>query len=66
MPAKSAIEISQLLPAKQAARESGIPYTTLRDLTFRGQLPVIKLGVAWYFDRRDLARFIEANKETLA
>lgn len=45
-----------------AARESGLPYTTLRDLHFRGELPVVKVGRAWYVDARDLDRFIESNK----
>lgn len=60
-----ATEIAQLTPAKAAARDSGIPYTTLRDLVFRGELPVVRLGRAWYFDRRDLSRFIDRAKERL-
>ena len=61
-PANSA---SVLVPAVQAAKDYGVPYTTLRDLTFRGEIPVVRLGTAWYFDRRDLARFIERSKERL-
>ena len=56
---------SVLVRAMQAARQYGVPYTTLRDLALRGQIPVVRLGTAWYFDRRDLARFIERTKETL-
>ena len=56
---------SVLVRAMQAARQYGVPYTTLRDLALRGQIPVVRLGKAWYFDRRDLARFIERTKETL-
>ena len=52
----------RLVPATRAARELGIPYTSLRDITFRGDIPVIKLGRAWYYDRRDLDRFIERSK----
>jgi excisionase family DNA binding protein len=48
-----------------AAREKGIPYTTLRDRALRGELPVVRLGRAYYFDREDLDRFIERSKETL-
>lgn len=59
-------QLSRLLAAKAAARETGIPYTSLRDLVLRGQLPVVRLGRAWYFDRGDLARFIESRKERLA
>jgi excisionase family DNA binding protein len=58
-------ELAQLTGAKTAAKETGIPYTTLRDLAFRGEIPVVRLGRAWYFDRRDLARFIAGAKETL-
>jgi excisionase family DNA binding protein len=45
------------------AREMGIPYTTLRDLAFRGELPVVRFGRAWYFDRRDLARLVATAKD---
>ena len=55
--------VGRLAPAKVAAREYGIPYTTLRDRVLSGELPVVKLGSAWYFDRRDLDRFIERAKE---
>ncbi len=44
----------------------GVPYTTLRDLAFRGLIPVVRIGRAWYFDRRDLDRLIERSKETIA
>ena len=66
MPQVSVPQPGRLLPAKGAARELGIPYTSLRDLAFRGQIPVVKIGSAWYFDRRDLDRFIQQAKETLA
>lgn len=49
-----------------AARELGIPYTSLRDIAFRGEIPVIRIGRAWYFDRRDLQQYIERAKERLA
>ena len=56
---------ARLVPAKAAAAETGIAYTTLRDLVFRGELPVLKIGRAWYLDRADLARFIDSHKERL-
>ena len=62
----AATPISRLVPAKGAAQETGIPYTTLRDLVFREELPVVRLGRAWYFDRRDLERFINARKDRIA
>lgn len=57
---------SLLVAAKPAAEVLGVPYTTIRDLVFKGKLPVVKVGNAWYFDRRDLEQFIEQNKETYA
>ena len=53
----------RLLDAKTAARALGIPYCSLRDVTFRGELAVVKVGRRWYFDRRDLERFIDSHKE---
>jgi hypothetical protein len=55
----------RLVPAVRAAREVGIPYTSLRDAAFRGQIPVVKVGRAWYFDRGDLSRFVSAAKVNL-
>lgn len=60
------IEVGRLLPAKIAAVQSGIPYTTLRDLVFRGEIPVVRLGRAWFFDRRDVDRYIDTQKERCA
>jgi hypothetical protein len=62
---KSTQELPNLIPAKEAARQIGLPYTSLRDHVFRGAIPVFRSGRAWYFDRRDLARFIERSKEKL-
>jgi hypothetical protein len=58
----------RVMPLKQAAREHGIPYTTLRAAHFRGELAVVKLGAsvkhrAWYVSLEELARFLEANTE---
>ncbi len=55
----------QLAPAKRIAAERGIPYTTLRDIVFRGEIPLVRLGRAWYLDRRDVDRWIASQKETL-
>ena len=62
---KPTVPLSRLAPATRAAQETGIPYTSLRDLVYRGELPVVKIGRAWYFDRADLARFIDRGKETV-
>jgi hypothetical protein len=45
-----------------------VPYSTLRDAHFRGELAVVKIGsgdrhAAWYFERRDLEKWIESKKE---
>ena len=65
MARKAPHSTARLIPAKTAADETGIAYTTLRDLVFRGELPVLKIGRAWYLDRADLARFIDSHKERL-
>ena len=57
---------ARLVTAKVASIETGIAYTTLRDLAFRGELPVVKIGRAWYFERRDLEHWIVTHKERLA
>jgi excisionase family DNA binding protein len=60
---------SRLLSAKDAARHLGIPYTTLRDLGFRGELPIVKFGdgkrARWFFKRSDLEALIERRTERL-
>jgi len=53
----------RLEPAKAASQRSGIPYGSLRDLAHRGELPVVRIGRAWYFDRRDIDNWIETRKE---
>jgi hypothetical protein len=57
---------SRLVSAKLASAEIGIPYTSLRDLVFRGEIPVLKVGKAWYFERRDLDNWIASHKERLS
>jgi excisionase family DNA binding protein len=57
---------ARLVPAKVASIETGIAYTTLRDLAFRGEIPVVRVGRAWYFERRDLESWIASHKERLA
>lgn len=53
----------RLISAKRASLESGIPYGSLRDLAFRGEIPVIRIGRAWYFERADVERWIRSKKE---
>jgi hypothetical protein len=61
-----ALSGTRLVSAKVAAAEVGLPYTSLRDVALRGELPVVKIGRAWYFDRRDLDHWISSHKERLA
>jgi len=56
----------KLIPAKQAAAELGLPYTSLRRAAFNGLISVVRINRAWYFDRADLNAFIESRKERLA
>jgi hypothetical protein len=58
----------RLIPAKQASAQLGVPYSTLRDAHFRGELPVVKIGKndthsAWYFEARDLDAWVNTRKE---
>jgi excisionase family DNA binding protein len=64
-PERPARSTSRLVAAKSAARAIGLPYTTLRDLAFRGEIPVVKAGRAWYFEWRDLDSWIASHRERL-
>jgi excisionase family DNA binding protein len=57
---------SRLFSAKVASIETGLAYTTLRDIVFRGELAFVRVGRAWYFDRRDLENWIANHKERFA
>ena len=56
----------RLLRTKDAACYLGVPYTTLRDWTARGFVPVIRIPHCrnLWFDRRDLDDFIARHRET--
>jgi excisionase family DNA binding protein len=58
----------RLIPAKTAAKQLGIPYSSLRDSVHRGELAVVRRGrnerhSAWYFERRDIDRWLETRKQ---
>ncbi len=57
----------RLETAKAAAARIGIPYSSLRDIVFRGELPVVRVGGGrrqrWYLERTDVDRWIETRKE---
>jgi excisionase family DNA binding protein len=56
---------ARMLSARDAAAYLGVPYTTLRDWTLRGHLPVVRVPFCrrWWFDRCDLDRAIDGWKE---
>jgi len=56
---------SRLLTLQRASAESGIPATTLRDLHFRGHLPICRFpeNRRWWVRREDLERLIERSIE---
>lgn len=60
---KAAAGPSRLLSAKQAAAHLGIAYTSLRDLAFRGEVPIVKFGNRWFFKREDLDRLIDSHTQ---
>lgn len=53
----------RLIGAKPCSEEYGLKYTSLRDVVHRGEIPVIRVGRAWYLDRVDVERWIETRKE---
>jgi excisionase family DNA binding protein len=57
---------SRLVRATQAAEELGLPYTTLRQLAFQGEFPVVKIGRAWYLCRLDIEAYISRQLRLLA
>jgi len=59
------LPLPTLVSARAAASELALPYTTLRDVAFRGELPVLKVGRAWYFRRADLTQWVNARVEVL-
>jgi len=55
------VALPTLVRAAQAARLTGICYTTLRSLSLRGELPCVRLGRAWYFHADDIRVLVERN-----
>lgn len=54
-----------LVSARAAASSLGLPYTTLRDVAFRGEIPVLKIGRAWYFRCADLTQWVNSRAEVM-
>lgn len=55
----------RLLTLREAACYLGISQWTLRELTWKGSLPVVRMTRKLHFDLQDLDRFIEASKDRL-
>jgi len=55
--------IPRLEKAKATVKRVGVPYGSLRDAAHRGEIPVVRIGRAWYFERVDVDRWIESKKE---
>lgn len=56
----------RLVTPQTASAETGIAYTTLRDLHFNGHLPIVKLPGCrrWFIRREDLDGLIARSVET--
>ncbi len=52
----------RLLSQQEAAAYLGISYWTLRDLTFRGEVPHVKIGRRILVDRLDLDAYLDRVK----
>ncbi len=52
----------RLLSQQEAAAYLGISYWTLRDLTFRGKVPHVKIGRRILVDRLDLDAYLDRAK----
>ena len=53
----------RLVSEKGASDFLGLPITATRRLRQDGELEVVKLGRRYYYDRRDLDRWVEERKE---
>ena len=61
MPHRNA-PVPRLLSQQEAAAYLGISYWTLRDLTFRGEVPHVKIGRRILVDRLDLDAYLDRVK----
>ncbi|MDR4469533.1 MAG: helix-turn-helix domain-containing protein [Nitrospira sp.] len=54
--------VPRLLSQREAATYLGISYWTLRDLTFRGEIPHVKIRRRILVDRIDLETYLDRMK----
>lgn len=66
MPRHAAQPTARLGPFKQVAHETGLAYTTLRDICLRGEIPIVRVGRALYLNRADVDRWIVAHTERVS
>ena len=59
---KASPVVPRLLSQREAATYLGISYWTLRDLTFRGEVPYVKIRRRILVDRLDLAAYLDRMK----
>jgi excisionase family DNA binding protein len=52
----------RLLSQQEAARYLGISYWTVRDLVFRREIPIVKIGRRVLVDRLDLDAYLDRSK----
>lgn len=66
MDEKRSSKRSKLMTLQQASDEYGPPYTSLRDLVIRGELPVVRFGDGrrMWVQRTDMETLIERSTET--
>ncbi len=59
---KASPVVPRLLSQREAATYLGISYWTLRDLTFRGEIPHVKIRRRILVDRVDLETYLDRMK----
>lgn len=57
---------SEYITTREAAEETGISKSELRELAKRGQIEYIRVQKTWLILRRSLHRYIEKNKSDAA
>lgn len=65
-PTKHTPQPARLIPIKRGAERIGLPYTSVRDMCFKGELHVFRSGRRWYLDQRELDQWVEGRLEKLA
>ena len=61
----------KLTPLKTVAAKRGLPYSSVRDAAFRGEIRIFRSGsgeryARWYVDEREFDQYIESRMAKLA